>query len=288
VTGQPCLLWNVQAELGEGPAWFADEGALYFVDIKGGRVHRYDPVTGASQSFETGGRPSFVLTEASGGVLVGSGDSIHRLHEQRLGAVIASVPQPHHNRTNDATVDTQGRLWFGTMDDAERDATGKVWCLDRGSLHDLGQAAVVTNGPAVSSDCQTLFHSDSANRTVWRHRLVPGPRLVESQVFVRLKADEGYPDGLVLDSEDCLWVALWDGWGVRRYSSAGELLLHIRFPCARVTKVAFGGGDLRTALVTTARAGLSQAEIADQPLAGGLFAFEAPAAGRRLPAVKLG
>jgi len=92
---------------------------------------------------------------------------------------------------------------------------------------------------------------------------------------------------VVLDSEECLWVGVWDGWAVHRYAPDGRLLARIELPCARVTKVAFGGNDLRTCFVTTARIGLSETELLRQPQAGGLFAFEVPVAGRTLPPVKL-
>jgi sugar lactone lactonase YvrE len=204
-----------------------------------------------------------------------------------LGQQIAAIPEPAHNRTNDGTVDALGRLWLGTMDDDERLATGAVWCLDRGVLHRAGGGAVVTNGPAVSPDGQFLYWADSGERTIHRHRLGPEPILGPGEVFLRLGEDEGFPDGIVVDSEDCLWVALWDGWGVRRYAPDGRLLLHVPLPCARVTKLAFGGPDLATAYVTTARVGLDEEALAQQPLAGSLFSFAAPAAGVALPPVRL-
>ena len=114
-----------------------------------------------------------------------------------------------------------------------------------------------------------------------------GPAIAGSDLFLQLDETDGYPDGVVLDSEGCLWVALWDGWGVRRYAPSGELLLHIPLPCARVTKLAFGGPDLRTAYVTTARTGLDDAALARQPLAGALFAFDAPVAGLPLPEARI-
>jgi sugar lactone lactonase YvrE len=219
--------------------------------------------------------------------VVGSGDGLHRLEQAGLGDALLRVEQPAHNRTNDATVDGRGRLWFGTMDDDEALATGALHCLDRGRLHRLGGEAVVTNGPAVSADGRTLYHVDSGARTVWRFIIGDGPMIEDRKVFVQLGESDGHPDGIVLDSENCLWIALWDGWGVRRYAPDGSLMLHVPLPCARVTKLAFGGQDLRTAYVTTARIGLSSSALANQPLAGGLFAFEAPVAGRILPAVHL-
>ena len=190
---------------------------------------------------------------------------------------------PAHNRTNDATVDALGRLWLGTMDDDEVLETGALYCLDRGVLHAMPATAIVTNGPAVSADATTLYFVDSGGRRIWRYAIVDGPAIAEPDLFLQLTQADGHPDGIVLDSEDCLWVALWDGWAVRRYAPDGTLLLQVDLPCARVTKIAFGGPDLRTAYVTTARTELDAAQSARQPLAGGLFAFDAPAPGRPLP-----
>ncbi|MET0365372.1 MAG: SMP-30/gluconolactonase/LRE family protein [Sphingobium sp.] len=281
------LVWPTQAMLGEGPMWLPTEQALYYVDIKGGAVHRHHPATGGHETMATGGAPSFVVPVAGGGLLVGSRDGLHRLAEEGLGDRLATIAMPAHNRTNDATVDRHGRLWFGTMDDEENIPTGRVYCLDGDTVREMGGDAVVTNGPAISADGATLYHVNSGEREIWRYPVLDGPALGEPDLFLRLTEADGHPDGVVLDSERCLWVALWDGWGVQRYAPDGTLLLRVDLPCARVTKIAFGGEDLRTAFVTTARVGLSEAQLAEQPLAGGLFAFDAPVAGVPLPGVKL-
>ena len=288
LTITPRLVWPLGALLGEGPAWFGDEQALRFVDIKGGKLHRYEPGTGARQTLDIGGQPSFVVAAEDGGLIVGSGSEVLTLaRDGTPGGIIATLQQPAHNRINDATVDPLGRLWLGTMDDDEQQPSGALWCLDKGQLHCIGGEAVVTNGPAVSSDGRTLYHVDSGARTIWRFVIGDGPSITAREVFLQLTEADGHPDGVVLDAEDCLWVALWDGWGVRRYAADGRLLLHIDFPCARVTKIAFGGPELRTAYITTARVGLDAAALAAQPLAGGLFTFDAPVVGRVLPSVRL-
>lgn len=288
MSGNCRLVWPTQALLGEGPMWSIAEQALYFVDIKGGgAVHRHDPATGAQETMDVGGMPSFVVPVADGGLLVGSRGGLYRLQDGALGERIAEIAMPAHNRTNDATVDGHGRLWFGTMDDEENIPTGRVFCLDGTTPREMGCDAVVTNGPAVSADGRTLYHVDSGQREIWRYPVLDGPALGDRELFLRLTEADGHPDGIVLDSEGCLWVALWDGWGVQRYAPDGTLLLRIDLPCARVTKIAFGGPDLRTAFVTTARVGLSEEQLTAQPLAGGLFAFDAPVAGLPLPAVKL-
>jgi xylono-1,5-lactonase len=267
MTTEPIVSWRLDCLLGEGPVWVASEQALRFVDIKRGRLHRYDPASRAGDTLEIGGQPSFIVA-AEEGLLVGNGHMIALLDGCELGETVALLDEPMQNRTNDATVDPTGRLWFGTMDDTERAASGAVWCLDRGTLHRAGAEAIVTNGPAISPDGRWLY-------------------LADGELLVEFNPSDGHPDGVVVDSEGCLWIALWDGWAVRRYAPDGDLLLQIDFPCARVTKLAFGGADMKTAFVTTARVGLSDRELARQPHAGSLFTFESSVAGVALPPVRL-
>ena len=133
------------------------------------------------------------------------------------------------------------------------------------------------NDACVSPDGALWFgsmHDPEADR--------PQPNtLAGKRVFVQIEEGAGWPDGTAVDQEGCVWIALWGGWGVRRYCPGGRLLATVRLPCANVTKLAFGGADLRTAYVTTAWKGMSEEERAAQPLAGDLFSFEAPAPGPR-------
>ncbi|MBB4857407.1 sugar lactone lactonase YvrE [Novosphingobium chloroacetimidivorans] len=283
---QPEAVWHLDAALGEGPVWLPEEQALWFVDIKRGHLHRFHPQTGSAETFEVGGNPSFVVPTDDGGLVIGSRDKVLRADGGRLGPIVATLDQPADNRTNDAAVDSLGRLWIATMHDPEEAETGTLWCLDGATLRHAGTSAVVTNGPAITADARTLYHVDSGARTISRYPVDAEGRLGEPEPFVTLGQDEGYPDGIVLDSEDCVWVALWDGWGVRRYAPDGTMLLHVPLPCARVTKLALGGPDLRTAYVTTARVGLDDAALAEQPLAGSLFTFRVDVPGRPQPAMR--
>jgi len=261
--------------LGEGPMWVPQERALWFVDIDGGAVHKYAPDTNTRETFSCGGRPSFIVKAEDGSLLVGSLSRVHRLESGKLGTPVTTIDQAAHNRTNDATVDDKGHLWFGTMDDNHREPSGALYCFQQGKLRNMGCAAVITNGPAVSAHGQILYHVDTYERVIWRYGVIEtpdGPRLDNGEVLVRFGVKDGAPDG---------------GWGVHRYAPDGRLLSRVKIACAQMTKIAFGGDDLRTCYVTTARTGLSESELAQQPLAGGLFAFDAPVAGRTLPPVKL-
>jgi xylono-1,5-lactonase len=281
------VVWPLAAELGEGPVWLVREQALWFADIKGRALHQFIPATGARHSYPLPGQASFIVPASDGSMVIGMGLGLYRVHAGILADQIAAVDGAAFDRTNDATVDGKGRLWFGTMDSGERAPTGSVHLYDGHTLRSVGGACTITNGPAISPDGRTLYHVDTLAGKIWQFDISAGEQLIDGQLFAAIDPNDGHPDGVTVDCEGCVWVGLWGGWCVRRYAPDGQLLASVSLPCANVTKIAFGGADLRTAYVTTARVGLSPEELLQQPLAGALFAFEAPAAGLPAYAVAL-
>lgn len=278
-------LWNLAAQLGEGPCWSARDNALWFVDIKGRQIHRFEPHSGQQRSWSAPDQVTFVLPRAVGGFVVGlPGRLMSFTPETGAFANLAVLDQePPSNRTNDATIDAAGRLWFGTMDDGETEPRGTLYSWDgRAAPQPRDDGYVITNGPAFSPDGRVFYHTDTPRQVIYRFDAAPDGTLTGKRVFVQIEANAGFPDGSVVDSAGCLWVGLYHGWGLRRYSPQGELLETVPMPCANVTKVAFGGADLKTAFVTTAAKGLSPQDLQAQPLAGGLFSFEVEVPG--LPA----
>ncbi|SOB87395.1 Sugar lactone lactonase YvrE [Sphingomonas guangdongensis] len=278
----PERVLSVGATLGEGPVWVARDAALWFVDIKQNRVHRFDPATRAAQAWDAPDQVGWVLPTTDGAMIAGLKTGLHRFLPADGSFTPFHDPEPAlpDNRLNDATVDARGRLWFGTMDDRETDTTGRLYRLADGRCADAGlDPVVITNGPAVSADARTLYHTDTLGRVIWRVPVNDDGSLGRAERHVTIEDDAGYPDGCVLDADDCLWTGLFGGWGVRRYDPAGRLITTVRLPVANVTKLAFGGPDLGTAFVTTARKGLDAAALAGQPLAGDLFAFDPGVAG---------
>lgn len=266
-------IWPLGATLGEGPLWDLSAKALWLVDIKQGRVHRCDAAGENQKTIEIDGAPSFILPRDGGGFVVGNGHELQGFDGERITGTIADVAMRDDNRFNDAMTDARGRLWFGAMDNLESEATGLVYVHADGAIHPAGGVCVITNGPAISSDARWLYHVDTLERLIWRFDVSEGCRLDKGELFVRIEDAAGTPDGVTIDAEDHVWVGLWGGWAARRYAPDGRLVQEVRFPCANITKLAFGGADLKTAFATTARAGLDDAALAEQPLAGGLFAF---------------
>lgn len=273
-TAEPKSIWSLGAPLLEGPVWVRRDAALWFVDIKSRKVHRYDPASGDRKSWDAPAQVGFCLPVAGGGFIAGLQTGLARFDPETGAFTPWHDPEPAlpGNRLNDGTVGPDGRLWFGTMDDGEDQPTGHIYRLDPGPRTVAVSAPVsISNGPAVSPDGRTLYHVDTAGGLIHACSLDANGNLSDQRLFARIDPADGHPDGPCVDAEGCVWIGLYNGWAVRRYSSAGELLSTIRFPVSAITKVAFGGPDLRTLYATTAAKHLSPEAREKEPLAGDLF-----------------
>ena len=285
---EPNLVWDLQAELGEGPVWVERDQALWFTDIKRRKVHRYTPSSGEQRSWDAPEQIGFILPFESGGFISGLQSGLYRFDEiaGTFERLVEVEPDRPDNRLNDGVVDPRGRLWFGTMDNGERGKTGSFYCYDRGRLLHSGiEGIAITNGPAISPDGTILYCVDTLGGRIFACDIGDDGTLGPSRDFAAIAPTEGYPDGPTIDSEGCVWISLYAGWEARRYSPAGELIDRVRFPVANITKIAFGGAGLRTGYATTARQKLSPEDIAPQPQIGGLFEFAVDVPGVPCPLI---
>jgi D-xylonolactonase len=285
---EPISVWNVGAELGEGPVWAG--GALWFTDIKQRRIHRYDPAGGEKRSWQSPEQVGFVLPARGGGFVAGLESGLHRFDEAGgTFAPLAEVePDRPGNRLNDGVVDPAGRLWFGTMDDGESSKSGAFYCFERGSVRPTGLDGIaITNGPAISPDGRILYYVDTRAGIIRAADIAPDGELGRWRPFVRIDPANGFPDGPTVDAEGCVWIALYAGWEAWRFSPSGERIARIRLPVANITKIAFGGADLRTLYATTARLHLEPEDLAGQPQAGDLFECRTDVPGLECPLVEL-
>jgi sugar lactone lactonase YvrE len=281
-------VWDLHCELGEGPVW--TDGALWFTDIKLKKIHRYDPKSGDRMSWNSPEQVGFVLPAEGGGLVAGLQSGLH-LFDPGTGAfrmIVEMEPDRPNNRLNDGVVDPAGRLWFGTMDNGEGAKTGAFYRFGRGSVAPTGiEGIAITNGPCLAPDGRILYVVDTLARTIEAADVAEDGTLGPRRPFVRIDPKEGYPDGPTIDSEGCVWISLYAGWEARRYSPAGELVSRVRFPVSNITKIAFGGEDLRTAYATTARQLLKPDQIAKQPEIGDLFEFRVDVPGVACPRIAL-
>jgi len=281
-------IWEAGAALGEGPLWAAREAALYWVDIKGAVIHRYDPASEARRSWHSGQTPGS-LQLAAGGRFVGvfrNGFHWVRFDGDRLSLepIIDPEPTRRDNRFNDGKVGPDGGYWAGSMDDGEADSTGALYRLAPDlSCRRIDDGIVITNGPAFSPDGRRLYHTDTLAGTVFAFDLGPDGALDNKRAFIRIDPADGHPDGMTVDAEGCLWLCHFGGWRISRFDPDGGLCGRIDLPVAQVTSCTFGGTDLQDLYITTAAKGLDEAALAKQPLAGGLFHCRPGATGLPTP-----
>ena len=272
------LVWDAVAQLGEGPLWVDAENAVYWVDIVQHNVHRLSLGSSAKQTWHVDDQLTGLGLRERGGFVTTTRHGLAFVDfEQGALTPIADV-EPHvpDNRFNDAKVDPAGRFWAGTMATDERSATGSLYRLDtdlRVSAVDDGY--IIANGPAFSPNGETMFHTDSAKRVIYTFDLQPSGAISNKQEFVRFEAPElGAPDGMTVDADGCLWVCHFGGSRITRFSPAGDVLQVVPMPVPNVTSCTFGGANLDTLYITTARVGMTEAELANHPTAGGLFSFQ--------------
>jgi len=278
----PTCVWDLKATLGEGPIWSAVEQAVWFVDIKGHKVHRFHPASGETASFDAPDQVTFLAPRVGGGFVAGLKSGLHHFHPETGFAFLSQIEDADlNNRPNDATVDTEGRLWFGTMHDAETTPTGALYRLTAAGepVRQDGEICI-TNGPCASPDGKTFYHTDTLEKTIWAYDLGADGQLSNKREFYKVEIEDAWPDGSVVDSEGFVWAALWGGHGAIRISPDGALVDRVTLDAINVTKPCFGGPDLKTIYFTTARKGLSDEQLAAFPLCGGLFALPVAVAGQ--------
>lgn len=262
---------RAQATLGEGPTW--DGERLLWIDILGARLHSYDPVSGHRAVRVLDQHIGAVKPRAGGGLVLNLRDGVALLDPDGSFRWLHHEPVPGR-RANDAAVAPDGSLWAGTMRYDEAPGGGTLSRITGDGTHTTALDDVaVSNGTGWSPDGRLMYYIDSPTRRVDVFDHHDG-HIENRRTLVEIEDGAGFPDGLTVDADGCVWVALWDGAAVRRYTPGGELDRVITLPTPRVTACAFGGPDLSDLYITTARVGLD----APHPVAGSLLVV--PGAGK--------
>jgi sugar lactone lactonase YvrE len=281
---EPTVVLDARAELGECPVWAADEQALYWVDIQGKALHRFDPVTGDDRSWPLPQRcGSFALRE-SGGAVLALVDGFYSFDFTTGEAAFLAGPraQPAGTRFNDGKVSPDGRFFAGTMDEETlRKPVASLYRLDPdGTLHEVVDGLIVSNGLAWSVDGTTMFHSDSKGQVVWTYPYdARTGDLGDRRVLARPSEEVGRPDGGAADVEGYYWSAGISAGVLNRWAPDGTLDRSIPLPVSNPTCPCFGGPDLKTVYVTSLRHDLPDDVLAAKPASGGIVALRVDVAG---------
>lgn len=265
--------------LGEGPHWSAQDQQLYFVDILAPSVCAGDPAKGTYQSWAMPELTSFLIPRRKGGFVAGMQSELRAIGPDMKEIVTLAKPETNRpgNRFNDGKCDRRGRLWAGTLAIDTTPGQGSLWRLDPdGSVHEMDRGFHVSNGLGWSPDDRLFYFTDTAKQTIYVYDFDAETGTIENRrVFVTIAESEGKPDGLTVDAEGFVWSAHWDGWCVTRYDPDGQVERVINLPVPRPTSCVFGGPEMQTLFVTSARIRLSAGQIADAPLSGSVFAIDA-------------
>lgn len=268
--------------LGEVPLWHPTESALYWIDLFKPALHRFDPARREITSWTPPEKlGSFALRAGGGFLLAGRGGlSLYDAVSGRTETIADPEARDTQNILNDGRCDRRGRFWVGSMNRLQDRASGRLYRLEGRSVQTVSDGIWLPNSLCWSPDDRCMYLADSHLRTIFAcdfdlERGAIGPR----REFAVMADGQGVPDGSSVDSDGFLWNAVFDGSCLRRYAPDGRLDRVVDLPVTRPTACTFGGQDLATLYVTTARFRLTPQQLAAEPHAGGVLAIDVGARG---------
>jgi sugar lactone lactonase YvrE len=262
--------------LGEGPVWDAQGKVICWVDILNGEIHEYSPEQKTHHTIRIS-QPIGAIVLSKGGNFLAAMKNGFGLINRISGEVTMLTDPEHHlpgSRFNDGKCDPAGRFWAGTVSLTEQANAGSVYVLEKDySATRKITGTTISNGMAWSPDEQVFYYIDTATFEVvaYAYERSTG-HISNKRTVIKVAKEDGYPDGMTVDSEGMLWIAHWDGWQIIRWDPCtGKKLHRIQLPVSKVSSCTFGGENMGDFYITSAKLGLTETEIKKQPLAGALF-----------------
>ena len=276
-TSEPAVLWNLKCILGEGTLWVKEHDSIYFVDIKKKRIHILNNKNKKRKIVKVNKEIGFLAHIKKNVFILGLQGEL-RIINLKTKKIIKSIFIEKNiklNRINDGKTDPSGRLWFGTMDNLERNIEkGSLYCLDKNlNLNRVDTKYMITNGPAFLNS-NNFYHTDSRKRTIYKIRIDKKLRILNKKVFKKFKKNEGVPDGMTIDRKNNLWVGHYHGGCISVFNKIGKRIHKINLPAKNITNCAFGGKKNSELFVTSALKGMKTSEIKKYKFSGRLFKIQ--------------
>ena len=277
VTSEPKILWKLKCKLGEGTLWVKEHNSIYFVDIKKKKFFSLDIKKNKKKIFSVNKEIGF-LAHIKGNVFVLGLKGELRIQNINTKKIIKSIFLEKNlklNRINDGKTDPAGNLWFGTMDNLERN-------IENGSLYKLDKKLImtkvdtnyrITNGPAFINQFN-FYHTDSSKKIIYKIKINKNNKIISKKVFKKLNPQEGSPDGMTIDINKNLWIAHYHGAQISVLNTKAKLIHSIYLPAKNITNCAFGGQKNDQLFVTTATKGLNKADLQKFKYSGCLFSVK--------------
>lgn len=279
------VAFNLQSTLAEGPVWCSRLQILSWVDITKKQIGFFDPTSGVNKILQLSHMVGAVAPTTAGDYLIAQQDGFYRINITTNEIIKISCPPDHditQLRFNDGKCDPLGRFWAGTMALDFAKEAGSLYCLEpSGRLTTKLSQVTVSNGITWSHDKRLMYYIDSVTGTIDSFDFHnESGAIYNRKVVIRIDPYMGVPDGMTIDADGMLWIALWGGGSVICGNPVnGEILTKISLPATNVTSCTFGGKDLKSLYITTAREGLSAIQNLQQPLAGAVFVAQPGVAG---------
>lgn len=267
---------NVNAELGEGALWNYKTKELYWVDINGKKLHIYNPETKQNKTLNTPSKIGTVVPKNEAEVLVALEDGVYIMDINTGNTTIFSnmADVLINSRLNDGKCDPSGRFWVGSMQNSQQTGKANLYAIDAlGNYNQKIPNVTVSNGIVWSLDKTMMFYIDTPTSQIkaYDYDDTTGD-ISNGRVVVNIATSQGFPDGMTIDAEGMLWVAMWNGNAVIRFNpTTGTVISKLEIPAHNVTSCAFGGVNLETLYITTANTDMTAAEKQMYPLAGSIF-----------------
>ena len=274
ITSEPKVIWNSKTILGEGTLWVPSHNSIYFVDIKKKKILILNIKTNKKRIIKVDKEIGF-LAHIKKDIFILGLQSELRIINLKNNKTIRSIPIEEDiplNRINDGKIDPKGRLWFGTMDNPERNIkNGSLYCLDKKlNIHKVDTKYYITNGPAFI-DADNFLHTDSRSKIIYKIKINKNYKIVKKSKFLKFSKKDGSPDGMTIDSRKNIWVCHFGGACISVYNPNGKKIHKINLPAKNITNCIFGGLSNNEVFVSTALKGMNKNEIKKYKYSGSLF-----------------
>ena len=282
-TAEPKVLWKLNSILGEGTLWVKEHNSIYFVDIKKKRIHILNIKNQKRKTIHLNKQIGFLAHIKKNIFILGLEREL-RIIDLKSKKTIKSIKIENNfpkNRINDGKTDHKGRLWFGTMDNPERSIKkGSLYCLDKNlDLHKVDTNYFITNGPAFLDD-NNFYHTDSRRKVIYKIKISKSFKIIKKKIFVKLKTDEGSPDGMTLDNKKNLWVCHFNGACISVFNKNGTKIHKINFPAKNITNCTFGGKNNKELFVSSATKSMLRKDYKEYRYSGCFFSIKTNMSGK--------
>ena len=273
-TSKPECIWQTKAFLGEGTLWVKSLNSIYFTDIKRKKIFTFNTKTKRKKIIKINKEIGF-LSHIKKNIFIlglkGELRIVNLKNNKKIKSIFIEIDKPL-NRLNDGKTDPRGRLWFGSMDNLERNIqNGSLYCLNKNlKLKMVDNKYMITNGPAFINE-KNFYHTDTKKRIIYKIKIDNNLNILEKKIFKKFLGVEGFPDGMTTDRFKNLWVCHFGGSSISVFNQKGKKIYKIKLPAKNVTNCAFGGANNNDLYITTALKGLKEIDKKKYNLSGSLF-----------------